>query len=170
MVLLLLAIAWAMILIPPAMRARAESRPSDSIVTFRRQLRVLQRTGPGAGPGEALASPSLPGAPRPVAASNVYPIRTPYSLSAARARTLKRRRDVLTTLMIGMSVTLVLGFMPGFRMAWALHLFLDAMFVLYVGLLINMRNRAAEREMKLRFLPRSAPAPQPALLLRRSAN
>jgi len=39
----------------------------------------------------------------------------------------------------------------------------------YVLLLVRLRNVAAEREMKLRFLPRTA-APEPALLLRRSAN
>jgi hypothetical protein len=39
-----------------------------------------------------------------------------------------------------------------------------------VALLINLRNQAAEREMKLRFLPGGEPMAEPALLLRRSAN
>ena len=37
------------------------------------------------------------------------------------------------------------------------------------GVLIRMRNVAAEREMKVRFLPGAGPAVEP-LLLRRSAN
>jgi hypothetical protein len=46
------------------------------------------------------------------------------------------------------------------------------MFVTYVALLVHMRNQAAEREMKVRFLPQhlGARRPEPAtLLLRRSA-
>ena len=38
-----------------------------------------------------------------------------------------------------------------------------------IALLVRMRNAAAEREMKLHFLP-AASTPDPALLLRRSAN
>ncbi len=54
------------------------------------------------------------------------------------------------------------------RMLWGLNVVVDMMFVGYVSLLIRLRNLAAEREMKLRFLP-GAPT-EPALLLRRSAN
>ena len=49
------------------------------------------------------------------------------------------------------------------------HLVVDALFAVYVGVLIRMRNVAAEREMKVRFLPGAGPAVEP-LLLRRSAN
>mgnify|MGYP006207422537 CR=1 FL=1 len=46
MVLLVLAGIWAAVLIPPAVRARAEGRPGDSIRNFKRQQSVLRRTGP----------------------------------------------------------------------------------------------------------------------------
>jgi hypothetical protein len=49
------------------------------------------------------------------------------------------------------------------------HLLVDVVFALYVGLLIRMRNAAAEREMKVRFLPGAGASVEP-LLLRRSAN
>ena len=49
-VILILAIVWALFLIPQALRARAEHSPADSIGAFRRQLSVLERTAP-AGPG-----------------------------------------------------------------------------------------------------------------------
>ena len=55
MVLLVLAGIWAAVLIPPAVRARAEGRPGDSIHNFKRQLTVLRRTGPHA----AFQSPAL---------------------------------------------------------------------------------------------------------------
>jgi hypothetical protein len=89
--------------------------------------------------------------------------------AARRARTLKRRRDVLFGLLGAMGGSLLLGFLPSLRVLWGLHVVLDLLFVGYVALLVRMRNVAAEREMKLRFIP-SAPAPEPALLLRRSAH
>jgi hypothetical protein len=45
-VLLILALVWAAVLGPGILRRRAERRSADSIGAFRRQLRVLERTGP----------------------------------------------------------------------------------------------------------------------------
>jgi hypothetical protein len=163
-VLLFLAVIWAAVLVPPMLRARAEGRPADSIGNFRRQLSVLQRTAPGlVAPANTLRVPFVV---RPVPYGAVRPMTTE---AARRARTLKRRRDVLFGLLGAMGGSLVLGFLPSLRVLWGLHLALDALFVGYVALLVRMRNVAAEREMKLRFIP-SAPAPEPALLLRRSAH
>ena len=47
-VLLILAMVWAVFLVPQVVRARAEKTPADSIGAFRRHLGVLQRTGPHA--------------------------------------------------------------------------------------------------------------------------
>lgn len=164
MVLLFLAVIWAAVLVPPMLRARAEGRPADSIGNFRHQLSVLQRTAPGmVAPANTLRSPVLP---RPVPYGGFRP---PTGEAARRARTLKRRRDILFGLLGAMGGSLVLGFVPSLRVLWGLHVVLDALFVGYVVLLVRMRNIAAEQEMKLRFIP-SAPAPEPALLLRRSAH
>lgn len=46
MVLVILAVMWVVVLVPPLLRSRQDSRPSDSVVSFRRQLSTLQRTGP----------------------------------------------------------------------------------------------------------------------------
>jgi len=68
-----------------------------------------------------------------------------------------------------MGATLVLSIIPAFRMMLWVHLVVDVAFVAYVTLLVRVRNLAAERELKVRFLPAvSNPAPQ--LLLRRSAT
>jgi hypothetical protein len=64
---------------------------------------------------------------------------------------------------------LILGALPQLRVLWAVNVVLDVLFVAYVGALLYMRNLAAEREMKVRFLP-SASVPEPALLYRRSAT
>lgn len=158
MVLLFLAVIWAAVLVPPLLRARAEANPADSIGNFRRQLHILQRTSPGLGLAPANSLRFLP------TAGPVRP--TP---SVRRTRTLKRRRDVLFGLLGAMGGSLLLGLLPSLRVLWGLHLVLDALFAGYVVLLVRMRNLSAEREMKLRFIPTAA-APEPALLLRRSAH
>ena len=164
-VILILAIVWALFLIPQALRARAEHSPADSIGAFRRQLSVLERTAPAspARPGARLA-PYTPGAkiralPRPAE-------RDAIALSRAEAR--KRRKDILVGLLATMGATFVLGLIPAFRVLLTVHVLLDVLFVAYVALLIRARNAAAERDLKVRFLPTSSP--EPALLLRRSAN
>jgi hypothetical protein len=170
-VLLFLAVIWAAVLVPPLVRARAEGRPADSIGNFRRQLHVLQRTAPGyVSPAHSLGL--LPGAPRALPPYAVAPTRRALPMSAEgarRARTLKRRRDVLYGLLAAMGGSLVLGMLPSLRVLWGLHLVLDALFVGYVALLMRIRNEAAERDMKLRFIPTAGRMPEPALL-RRSAN
>ncbi|MDP8938241.1 MAG: hypothetical protein M3O23_11035, partial [Actinomycetota bacterium] len=97
------------------------------------------------------------------------------AMSSARSRTLRRRRDVLTALVVAAVATLVLGALPFLRMLWTAHLVFDVLLVAYVAMLIRQRNAAAEREMKVRFLPghgslEPAMVRQEPMLLRRSAN
>ncbi|HEV7888743.1 MAG TPA: hypothetical protein VGO92_14390 [Acidimicrobiales bacterium] len=140
-------------------RSRVEPGPADSIGAFRRQLGVLQRTGPATvAPANRLRVPPYnPGVPTPYAGyAGAHSLARRYSASpeaARRARTLKRRRDVLFTLLGSMAGTLVLGLLPPLRMLWGLHVLLDLAFAGYVALLVRMRNEAAEREIKLHFLP-----------------
>ncbi len=167
MVLIVLAVIWGAVLVPPMMRARSESRPADSIGNFRHQLSVLRRTAPTTmAAANPLRIPSyVPPTPAPT-----YSMARGYSQAGARrARTLKRRRDVLFTLVVAMGITLVLGLLPPFRALLGLHVLCDLLFAGYVALLVRARNDAAEREMKLRFLPAAA-QPDNVLLLRRSAN
>ena len=171
MVLLFLAVIWAAVLVPPLVRARAEGRPADSIGNFRRQLHVLQRTGPGVVPPANSLGLGLM-APRAVPPYALGPARraVPMSAEAARkARTVKRRRDILFGLLAAMGGSLVLGLLPSLRVLWGLHVVLDLLFVGYVAMLVRIRNEAAERDMKLRFIPTPGAMPEPALL-RRSAN
>ena len=205
MVLLVLAVVWAAVLIPPALRARSEGRPSDSISNFRRQLAVLRRTGPKtrgsadhwarpyASPSPTLASVSrlhtaqaAGGRPRPYLAPSgggPMPGRAPVAAgrprptsSAARSRTLRRRRDVLTGLAATVVVTLLLAVVTSLASMFVLlHLLADVLLIAYVALLIHQRNQAAAREMNVRFLPNTGtfdPSLMPGepALLRRSAN
>lgn len=45
-VLLVVAAAWAAVLVPPLLRSRVENRPNSSVTDFRRQLNRLQSTVP----------------------------------------------------------------------------------------------------------------------------
>ncbi len=179
MVLLFLAGIWATVLLPPVFRARAEGRPADSIGSFRRQLHVLDRLGPTTvAPAHRLLghqsnSPAAlglglgysNGVNRGVV-NGVY--RRPSKAAMAR----KRRRDIFQGLLLAMAGSLGLGFLPALRVMWGLHLVLDALFVAYVAMLLRVRNLAAERELKVRFLPtaQGLGRVEPALALRRAVN
>jgi hypothetical protein len=178
-VLLILVGLWAAVLIPPALRARAEGTPADSIISFHRQLRVLQRSGP---PGSEPAStpPTMP--TRAVSGGGGSGSRhgvAHHRVSMGRIQAQKRRRQVVAGLLVAMGVTFLLGFIGPLRIMWLLHFVLDCLFGVYVALLIRRRNTIAEREMKLRFLPRAprvaptaaaAIAPESSMLLRRSGS
>src|SRR4051794_25876290 len=49
LVLLVVAAAWAAVLVPPLLRSRIENRPNSSVSDFRDQLSSLQRAMPGRG-------------------------------------------------------------------------------------------------------------------------
>lgn len=161
--LLFLAVLWAAVA-ASFLRERIGGAPGDSVVSFRRQLHVLQRTGPvSVPPANTLYISSAPSLGLGLGVPTVSPV------ELRRARTLKRRRDVLFSLLGAMGVTLLLGAIPSLRVLWGLHVVLDLAFAAYVAALVRLRNIAAERDMKLRFLPGAAHA-EPALALRRSAN
>lgn len=172
LVLVVLAVIWVVVLVPPALRARAESRPADSISAFHRQLGVLSQARPRWG-RQPLALASLPSTNRRSQDwfdSQPRSVRSARPSAAAHQSTQKRRRDVFVTLIVAMAATLLLGFVPFLRVMWAVNAVIDGLFVAYVALLIHYRNVAAERDMKVRFLPTPQPKLEPAFLMRRSAN
>ncbi|MGI8778473.1 MAG: hypothetical protein ACR2LJ_14080 [Acidimicrobiales bacterium] len=184
--LVVLALIWVAVLVPPALRARSEGRPADSISAFRRQLTVLRRTHPhaprGLVPDRPRAHAYAAGTAAPVTSlaahrsmvaarsRSVRPV-APHALATAglptsRARTLRRRRDVFIVLLATVGVTLGLSVLLGVRGLLYLNLVADALLGAYVALLIRQRGARAEQEMKVRFLPA---APEP-MMYRRAAN
>ena len=170
--LLVLAVIWIGVAVL-YVRDRVEERPSDSISDFRRKLNVLERSSPSAAvrPAHSLRTGSsrylgTPAARASYVAGPIAPVRRTTS---ARQRTLQRRRTVFFTLGSACLGSLLLGFIPGLSVLLKLHILFDILFAAYVVMLVRIRNASAEREMKVRFLPTSA-TPEPALLLRRSAN
>ena len=163
-VLLFLAGIWGVVLYGWFRDRLADTRPADSIGSFRHQLSVLQRTGPPSG--------GVVGTPAVLPTRRVAPAR-PAPRAGRTSSAAKRRRDILFGLLAVMGGSLVLSFLPGLGALRLFHFVADALCVAYVGLLIRQRNIRAEREMKLRFLPSaagSAGVGEPALLLRRTGN
>jgi Flp pilus assembly protein TadB len=162
MVLIVLAVVWAAVLLPPWLRNRSEGRPADSILSFRQQLSTLERTAPGSalrnhGPSRSLAARTS-FAPRPNGAPS------------SRAEARRRRREVLYTLAGAAGITFLAAIALG-GVAWLFFLLATAALGGYVALLVRMQRLAAEREVKVRFLGSATPArPEPAFALRRSAS
>jgi hypothetical protein len=178
LVLVILAAIWAAVLLPPYLQNRRETRPGDSIATFRTQLSVLERTTPG-GRASALGRydshyDTRFDVPRyaPVAASRpAGPRSAPSPAALRRAEARRRRRDVFLTLLGAVGVTFVLAIAMG-GAVWMLHLAVDLAFSAYVALLVKIQQESVEQDEKVRYLqpaPRRG-APEPQLLLRRSGS
>ena len=160
MVLLVLALIWAVVLVPRHVRHRAENRPGDSVGAFQRQLSVLGGMGTSTVP---VASNGGQWHGRTGARSQL----------SRRAAVCKRRRDILLGLAGAALGALVLGFVPGLGALHAVHLVLDVLLGAYLALLVRCHRLGEERKAKVRHLPATAlpsnstPPPQPAMLLRR---
>lgn len=155
-VLILLAIVWAIVLVPPFVRNRADLRPGASVSSFRNDLAVLGRATPSTG------LPPAPGAVARVPADRLQG--TPAGRSAAR----KRRRDVFLTLLGAAGFTLLLALAFGGPMI-ALHVLVDVSLAGYAYLLVQVRKLSTERTAKVRYLA-APPQSQPRLVtVRRTA-
>jgi len=160
-VLLILAIVWAVFLVPQVVRARAEKTPADSIGAFRNQLSVLERT-----------TPPVTGH-RPVAgfSAGASLTRSAYQRPVYRAtrEQVRRRRQVILVRLLGaMAITLALGLLV--RPVLYLHGVLDVLFLSYCALLWRAQALATERDVKVRYLPGPAYNAAPTLLLQQSGS
>jgi len=213
-VLLILAVIWALVLGPGLLRSRAERRARDSIGAFHRQLRVLERTGPtlvspafrlrtralAEGSGALATARSGVGldddrdidpedvtvrarrlrppvaergllvvrpdrvAPRTVGDPTAHRRADPFF----RAQACRRRRNVLAGFACIVVLSGLLGSVPVLRPLLFVTAAAVVVSALYVALLVRLRTRAVEREVKLRYLPQPA-AYEQQIVVRRSA-
>ncbi|MGK2948848.1 MAG: hypothetical protein ACSLFP_09760 [Acidimicrobiales bacterium] len=173
LVLAILGLIWGFVLIPPYLQNRRESRPGDSIASFRQQLHTLERTTPGARSDLARLDVGRYEAPRytprgTVAQLAARPGRAaPSQAAVRRAEARRRRRDVFLTLLGAVAVTFLLALALG-GSVWLLHLAVDVAFLAYVGLLISIQQQSIEKDVKVRYMPQAPrQAPQPQLAVRR---
>ena len=150
MVLLVLAVIWAAVLVPPMWRNRTDGRPADSIKQFHRHLRVLNGTEPHGYSRALTANPGSLVVTSPMTYGRASGIRP--SADLRRRRTIERRRNVLFTLVGVAGGTLLLAIV-GVQMMLMFHVITLLLLAGYIGLLVRLRTVAAEREMKLHYLP-----------------
>jgi hypothetical protein len=178
LVLVILGLIWGFVLIPPYLQNRRESRPGDSIASFRQQLHVLERTTPGDRSSNlARLDVGRYDIPRYDPRSNVAQLAgrspqtrrpAPSPVAMRRAETRRRRRDVFVTLLGAVAVSFVLAVALG-GAVWMLQLAVDVVFVAYVALLVSLQQQHVEKEHKVRYMPPTASArqAQPQLAVRR---
>jgi len=137
LVILVLAVLWAAVLLPPILRSRNESGASPGgIGDFVGKLRE------GLGQGRQSDS-SLPpimgpiGGPMP--SMPVGPVRS--SGGGGMSPTQRRRRDILIGLMAGAGLTFVMAFLAGSMLFWVLNLLADALLGGYIYLLLQYKAR-----------------------------
>lgn len=170
LVLVILGLIWGFVLIPPYLQGRRESRPGDSIASFRQQLNVLERTTPGAGRSNlSRLDVGRYDIPRYDTRSNVAQLARPARPAAGRrpspsqaalrrAEVRRRRRDVFVTLLGAVGVTFVLALVVSTSAVWILHAVVDLAFVAYVAMLVNIQQQSVEQETKVRRIaPQHAP-------------
>jgi hypothetical protein len=179
-VLLILAVLWAAVLVPPVLRSRSETR-RGSVGEFTSRLGALNpRPSPASiGPRRgrslhAVPTPGASGAPTPM---------TPAQ---------KRRRDVLIVLGGAAIVTFLLAMVAGNPLMWGVQIAIDVFVAAYLLLLAQMKHRSSLRASstgvgagppvspssppvslahpRVPARPELAPFPQPAAPLRRTAS
>jgi hypothetical protein len=159
--LVVLLLVWGA-LIATWLRSRAQDGGfGDPVGTFNHHLRVLEKTSPPKYPAAnqrrptrsngispyRQVSPAVPAArghrgPRPTAHA-----------AHRRAQSQKRRRDVFFALTAGVVGSLILGIIPGLHAMLYIQGLFDVLTVAYLALLVRKRNLAAERELKLAYMP-----------------
>jgi hypothetical protein len=162
LVLILLAVVWAAVLVPPFVRNRRNARPDNSVVSFRAQLSTLERATPGTSLRSVSTSSSSPSAPVTVSGR-------PRSGSARRSDVKRRRREVLVTLLGATGFTFVLLVTVGGTLVTTAFLASAGGLGAYVFALRQLRARSMERVAKVRPLVRRV-APLPTLDLRRTVS
>jgi hypothetical protein len=186
-VLVVLVLVWAVVLGPSLLRRTVDRQSKDSIGSFHRQLHVLERTGPSlVAPAHRLATSAPSGddgddrRPPPVSLSSRPaggPARFEFPDAAGRMgqrrpdpyyrpSACQRRRDVLMVLVCTLTITGLIGIIPALHLLLGVTAIVGLVLVAYLGLLVRLRNRALEREAKLRYLPRSSESVFPVLVRR----
>ena len=176
-VLLILVLVWGVALIPPLLRSRSDLRPGSSVASFRRTLsdmsRIPGRNGGGQAYGRPMANPASPvrafraspgqatrhsaGVARPesrITPSGYAAYSTGYTPGLARARAnraamIRRRQNVLFTLVTAVIVSGIVGFALAVPIARTAFFICLVFLAVYVWMLATLRRneelRSAQR-------------------------
>ena len=153
LLLVVIAVMWIVVLVPPLLRSRSDARPGDSIVSFRRQLTTLQRSAPFSGRsagghvtlGHASARPL---SSVPAARTMTQPVADPRA-ALARYAARRRRQSVLLLLAGACLATAVIAGSLYSPTWWYVNFLLDAVLAGYVYLLVRIRKHEQARSRRL---------------------
>jgi len=176
-VLLVLAGIWGLLLFM-WLRSRTDGTFGDSVGSFRHHLHVLERTAPVTmrpanrlRTGTIAGRPSMPayGRDSTMGMRSAGMLRPPSAAAMRRRQSQRRRRNILAFLGAVTLLSLLVAVMTGSHDAMAFQVLCDLLLAGYVGLLVHMRNLAAERELKLAYLPTGSRLAEPRPARRRQA-
>jgi hypothetical protein len=140
LVILGLAVVWAVVLLPEAVKKWRSTRSVDSVASFSRSLSHLERANPRVQRGESLRSGNVIDLrQRRAGTTQPRPVATPVRVSPEVRR---RRQEVLTGLVAAALLTLVCTIAFG-GVFLVPHLLADALLVAYVVCLHQVTNRPA---------------------------
>jgi hypothetical protein len=171
LVILILAILWAAVLLPPILRSRNESGAPSGVGDFMSRLGSFGRSqqgdqglpaltpimgpvnggfnGNGNGNGNG-HGPVANGAGAPTGA-----VRVPGGMTPQQ----RRRRDVFVGLLALAGVTFFMALFARSIPFWILHLIADGLLGGYVYMLVQMKHRSSERRTKVHAIhPPMGPA------------
>lgn len=142
--MVLLALVWAVVLVPSLFRARLESSPIDGVRSFERSMGVLANAR---NRGRALSGRW---------------VMVPKDVTAPRSRRRKivRRRRIIFERMVALAgATFLFGLIPPLRWMLLLHIVVDVTLAAYVARLIQWKQDEAHRIRRDRAAAAS-PVPQ----------
>jgi hypothetical protein len=123
-----LGIMWLALLLPAGPRARAA--PQTSVHDFERRMELLAQAELQGTSGRWIVTPRKG-------------TRFVGTVERKRVRARERRRQVFTFLLEAISITFLMGLVPPLRVMWTASFLLGGVLVLYVWLLVTMKQRWA---------------------------
>jgi hypothetical protein len=145
LVILVLAVLWAAVLLPPILRARNGNGATGGIGDFVAKL----KDGIGGHRSSDSGLPPLTPIMGPVGGGPMAPMGAPSGPMGGPARVpggmtpqQKRRRDVLIGLLAAAGLTFFMALFAGSPIFWVLQLLADALLAGYIYLLLQFKARA----------------------------
>jgi hypothetical protein len=146
LLVVVLAVMWIVVLVPPLLRSRSIGRPSSSVGDFRRQLSTLQTTPAVRSQGSSHLRPVA--AYRPSAGGTRAAVRPVAAPRAARSAVKQRRQNILVSLVALSAITAIIGFGVPIQAIGLLNLVIDVLLLGYVYLLVQIKKTEQAKSMR----------------------
>jgi hypothetical protein len=146
LLVVVLAVMWIVVLVPPLLRSRSIGRPSSSVGDFRRQLSTLQTTPTVRSHGASHLRPVA--AYRPSTGGTRTAVRPVAAPMAARSAMKQRRQNILVGLVALAAVTAIIGFGMPIRAIGLLNLLVDVLLAGYLYLLVQIKKTQQAKSVR----------------------